>query len=83
MCRFSLSRDTKLTAERRFKACGYVQFDASRRGKKINAVCIYPSSLVIQMKARTEVGRGDKSLRSDPGSESRLGREKEKEREAL
>ena len=30
------------------------------------------------MKARTVVGRGEKSLRSDPGSELPLGREKEK-----
>ena len=31
------------------------------------------------MKARTVVGRGEKSLFSEPGSELRLGKEKEKE----
>ena len=31
------------------------------------------------MEACTVVGRGEKSLRSDPGSELRLGTEKEKE----
>ena len=36
------------------------------------------SSLAIKMKARAVVGRGEKSLHSDPGSELRLGREKEK-----
>ena len=36
--------------------------------------------LALNVKARTVVGRGGKSLLSDPGSESRLGREKEKEK---
>ena len=31
----------------------------------------------MKTKARTVAGSGDKSLLSDPGSESRLGREKE------
>ena len=34
----------------------------------------------IELKARIVVGRGEKSLLSDPGSEVRLGREKEKEK---
>ena len=38
--------------------------------------------LVIKMKARTVVGRGEKSLpTSDPGSQLRPGREKEKGKE--
>ena len=34
--------------------------------------------LAVKTKARAVVGRGVNSLRSDPGSESRLGIEKEK-----
>ena len=37
--------------------------------------------LVIKTKAHTVVGRGEKSLLSDPGSQLRLGREKEKGKE--
>ena len=36
----------------------------------------------IKMKARTVVGRGEKSLLGDPGPELRLGGEKEKEKSA-
>ena len=36
--------------------------------------------LAIKTKARNVVGRGETSLRSDPGSELRLGRAKEKEK---
>ena len=38
------------------------------------------SLLAMKMEARTEVGRGEKSLIRDPGSESRLGGEKENEK---
>ena len=40
------------------------------------------SLLAIKMKARTVVGRREKSLLGDPGSESCLGREKEKKKRA-
>ena len=36
------------------------------------------SLIAIKIKARTVVGRGKESLLGDPGSESHLGREKEK-----
>ena len=48
------------------------QFDASRRGKK--------NAEFFSKKARTVVGRGAKSPLCDPGSELRLGREKEKDK---
>ena len=35
----------------------------------------------MRMKARTVAGTGEKSLLGDPGPESRLGREKEREKE--
>ena len=38
------------------------------------------SLLATKMKPRTVMGRGEKSLLSDPGSELRLGRETEKEK---
>ena len=46
--------------------------DASRRGTR----SIFP----IKVKARTVGGRGGGILLSDPGSELRLGRQKEKEK---
>ena len=51
--------------------CLYVvqfEFDASRRGKKVLIII-----LETRMKTRTVVGRGEKGMLSDPGSELLLG----------
>ena len=51
--------------------CYSVRVDEGRKGWSL---------LAIPMKARTLVGRGEKGLLSDPGSELRLGTEKERKR---
>ena len=52
------------------------QFDANRRGKKQAGPGVF--YLAIKKKGRSKGGMGEeKSLLSDPGSELRLGREKE------
>ena len=51
------------------------QFDASRRGKKVLNYCCEKIEA-----AYPAVGRGEKSLLSDPGSELRVKKEKEKKK---
>ena len=67
--------ETPTSCRERFMAWVQAWLDACRRGKKV-----LESTRAIKMKARTLVGRGGKSLLSDPGSGLRLGKEEEKEK---